>query len=95
MSILNFLVDGKWGQWEESCSKTCNSGQNVKTRKCNSPSPSLGGKLCVGSDSERSETTCNNQGCPGNRMSYFPQLIQDIFFHDQTFVKTHLSILNF
>ena len=63
--FIQLLVDGQWGPWGGygSCSKTCNSGQRVRTRKCNSPAPSHGGKGCIGSD--RWETTCNTKGCPG------------------------------
>ena len=77
--FILFLVDGQWGLWGDygSCSKTCNSGQKVRTRKCNSPSPSHGGKGCIGSDSEL--TICNTNGCPGNVMPYFTLLIQYIF----------------
>ena len=66
---IEFLVDGQWGPWGGygSCSKTCNAGQKVRTRKCNIPSPSHGGKGCVGSDHE--ETTCNTKVCPGDRMT--------------------------
>ena len=78
--FIQLLVDGQWGPWGGygSCSKTCNSGQKVRTRKCNSPLPSHGGEGCIGSD--REETICNIKGCPGNVLSYFTLLTQYISF---------------
>ena len=72
---MESLVDGQWGPWGGygSCSKSCGSGQKVRTRECNNPSPSHGGKGCIGSD--REETICNTKGCPGNVMSYFTLFI--------------------
>ena len=79
--FIRLLVDGKWGQWGGygACSKTCNPGHKVRERKCNSPSPSHGGKECIGS--AREVTTCNTKGCPGNVLSYFTLIIQYIFFY--------------
>ena len=43
-------VDGRWGTWSEwsSCSSTCESGVLERTRKCDNPRPSNGGKQCRG-----------------------------------------------
>ena len=85
------LVDGQWGPWGGygSCSKTCNSGQKVRTRKCNSPSPSHGGKGCIGS--KRQKKRCNTKGCPCNVLSYFTLLFQYIFFY----LSTTASLIKF
>lgn len=40
-------VDGVWGAWTpwSSCSSTCGAGLRQRTRKCDSPPPSNGGKV--------------------------------------------------
>lgn len=57
-------VDGHWGSWSTtSCSVTCGSGTKYRNRICNNPSPSDGGKHCVGKDTELSQ--CRLRHCPG------------------------------
>ncbi|VUZ55036.1 unnamed protein product [Hymenolepis diminuta] len=43
-------ADGVWGAWTpwSSCSSTCGAGLRQRTRKCDSPPPSNGGKPCPG-----------------------------------------------
>ncbi|XP_068191930.1 properdin-like isoform X2 [Antennarius striatus] len=58
-------VDGAWGSWSpfSSCPVTCGMGLQVSTRKCDSPAPKYGGRLCVGE--ERQTRICNtNIYCP-------------------------------
>ncbi|VDL94587.1 unnamed protein product [Schistocephalus solidus] len=47
-------VDGVWGQWSPwtACSSPCGSGLRHRTRRCDSPPPSNGGKPCVGNAME-------------------------------------------
>ncbi|KAL7059510.1 hypothetical protein AAHC03_013996 [Spirometra sp. Aus1] len=47
-------VDGVWGQWSpwSACSSPCGSGLRHRTRRCDSPPPSNGGKPCVGNAME-------------------------------------------
>ena len=61
-----FLVNGQWGEWTEYgyCSKSCELGTKVRTRPCDNPSPLNGGASCTGTD--RDETTCNANPCPGS-----------------------------
>lgn len=57
-------VDGGWGEWGEwsSCDKDCGGGKQQRTRACDNPSPSGGGKDCDGSSTETKD--CNTQHCP-------------------------------
>lgn len=57
-------VDGNWGAFTPytTCSKTCDGGEQVRTRQCNDPSPAYGGKKCSGKDREKRR--CNTQSCP-------------------------------
>ncbi|XP_078374376.1 SCO-spondin-like [Oculina patagonica] len=58
-------VDGNWCEWSEwsTCTKTCKKGSQLRTRKCNSPSPQYGGKTCDGKPKEN--RTCNEKvPCP-------------------------------
>ncbi|XP_076472671.1 coadhesin-like [Babylonia areolata] len=57
-------VDGAWGAWGAwgTCTKTCGTGARVRSRACDTPSPSNGGAECAGCGSETD--TCNTQDCP-------------------------------
>ena len=52
-----FLVDGGWGDWspwskcDAKCPKT--RGEQIRTRKCDNPAPSIGGRNCVGKEKEK------------------------------------------
>ena len=62
---LQIVVDGNWGafgQWT-SCSTSCGGGTRSRTRSCNNPPPSNGGKQCSGSASETE--SCGMNKCPG------------------------------
>lgn len=63
----NCPVDGKFSDWSSwtDCSATCGKGKRVKTRKCNSPRPSHGGRFCVGKTKERE--TCKNASCKNGK----------------------------
>ncbi|XP_029187797.2 A disintegrin and metalloproteinase with thrombospondin motifs adt-1-like isoform X2 [Acropora millepora] len=57
-------VDGNWGPWKQwsSCSITCGGrGRRTRTRECNSPPPSHGGRTCRGQGS--SEAPCYTRPC--------------------------------
>ena len=58
-STLNFLsVFSSWSEWS-SCSPTCGSGQQTRTRTCD--------QNCDGVQNDDLEETqsCNNGDCPG------------------------------
>ncbi|XP_071138604.1 uncharacterized protein [Mytilus edulis] len=56
-------VDGEWSKWSSwnTCSATCNGGIQDRTRTCDNPTPSDGGRYCY----ERSieSRLCNIIGC--------------------------------
>ncbi|XP_054713925.1 hemicentin-1-like [Uloborus diversus] len=57
-------VDGEWSIWSEwsLCSSSCGGGKRERIRKCDSPSPSFGGRYCSGSHVQTDY--CNNAQCP-------------------------------
>eukprot|EP00795_Rhopilema_esculentum_P014505 gene14505-5565_t len=57
-------VDGKYGPWKNfgACTKSCGGGNQTRTRPCNNPAPSHGGKECEGPASE--SRPCNVESCP-------------------------------
>ena len=59
------LVDGNWGNWGSwgSCSVTCASGTQSKSRSCSNPAPAHGGASCGGSAT--SIKGCTRSPCPG------------------------------
>jgi hypothetical protein len=70
--IINFLltvVDGGYTEWSlwSSCTKSCGSGSQMRTRNCTLPLPIDGGLDCadlgIGGDEESSQ--CNAMVCPG------------------------------
>ena len=59
-----FPVDGglsEWSDWSK-CSKSCDGGEQERTRTCTNPAPQYGGAGCVGHTNEKG--TCNTQHCP-------------------------------
>ena len=69
-NLFNNKVNGNWGAWTSfgTCSKTCASGTQTRTRLCNNPAPANGGAACVGSASE--SKTCNTQVCTSQTGSF-------------------------
>jgi len=47
-------LDGAWSEWTlwTDCSKTCGTGKQVRTRKCDNPRPTNGGEKCEGEKKE-------------------------------------------
>ncbi|KAJ8939578.1 hypothetical protein NQ314_011073 [Rhamnusium bicolor] len=56
--------DGGWSDWTpwRSCSRSCGTGVQFRSRKCNNPVPSYGGRACEGEPEEW--RTCNTNSCP-------------------------------
>ena len=64
-NISQQKVDGEWSAWTKygKCTKTCGSGTQRRTRKCDSPAPKHGGQTCVGGTTDSRQ--CNTNPCPG------------------------------
>ena len=58
------LVDGGWSNWENitNCFATCGEGVITKQRTCTQPSPSCGGRDCLG---EYIANVSCTECCPG------------------------------
>lgn len=50
MIDLAVAIDGGWGEWSSwsECSRTCGSGVSIMKRECDHPTPTAGGKFCIG-----------------------------------------------
>lgn len=61
----NCPVDGQFGEWSDwTTDKQCNSGLAKRTRKCDSPAPTKGGKRCDGATLQ--VKNINKTECPVN-----------------------------
>lgn len=60
------LLDGGYGEWSKwsECSRSCGRGENLRTRLCNNPTPSGGGKNCSQLGSAKESQPCNDKECP-------------------------------
>ena len=63
-SSVPIIVNGAWTSWSAwaSCSTTCGTGQQQKTRSCTNPSPAYGGSGCPGVTSDTQ--SCMIKNCP-------------------------------
>lgn len=63
-NTLNCPIDGGFGDWISwtDCSVSCGGGKKYRSRFCDSPIPSFGGKNCSGNFSE--ESFCKTFPCP-------------------------------
>ncbi|KAM6919190.1 properdin-like [Xenentodon cancila] len=54
--LPNCPVNGNWGAWSSPgpCSVPCGEGLQLSIRKCDSPAPKYGGRICEGSSSQSS-----------------------------------------
>uniref|UniRef100_A0A665VTB7 Hemicentin-1 n=1 Tax=Echeneis naucrates TaxID=173247 RepID=A0A665VTB7_ECHNA len=88
-STENCPVDGNWGSWQPwgGCSASCGGGERTRTRLCNSPSPSNGGRLCPGDSSQLSR--CNTKACPGG-----PQKARGTIIGNVNDIEFGIAILN-
>ena len=68
-------VNGEWGDWSawSSCSTSCGGGTKMRSRDCDNPAPSHGGKACLGESTENN--TCANTSCPGSLLQLSVQCI--------------------
>jgi hypothetical protein len=56
--------DGNWGAWSNysACSTTCGIGLQIRSRECNNPTPTFGGRQCLGDHGD--VMFCNVTSCP-------------------------------
>ncbi|CAC5422958.1 Thrombospondin-1,Mucin-like protein,Hemicentin-1,Thrombospondin-2,A disintegrin and metalloproteinase with thrombospondin motifs adt-1 [Mytilus coruscus] len=61
---INCQVNEDWSEWEvwRLCSSSCGSGNRKRTRLCDNPLPSSGGRFCNGNTLD--SISCNTQECP-------------------------------
>ena len=64
-SFYSVTVDGGWSRWSvwTTCTKSCESGTQTRSRSCTQPPPQHGGRTCPGA--ARDQRVCNTQSCPG------------------------------
>ncbi|KAG5873731.1 hypothetical protein JTB14_035545 [Gonioctena quinquepunctata] len=63
-------IDGGWGEWSSwsECSRSCGSGVSVTRRECDHPTPSAGGRFCVGE--RKKYRICNMDLCPTGQPTF-------------------------
>ena len=54
LTLCIFAVDGGWSSWGgwASCSQSCGTGSQERSRSCTQPAPKYGGKSCPGAARE-------------------------------------------
>jgi len=60
-------IHGAWGEWSnwETCSASCDGGEQIRKRHCDSPLPQHGGNDCtVDGSSDTDSQECNTDRCP-------------------------------
>ena len=84
-----FLVDGGWSDWKNvtNCSASCGEGVIIQERTCTQPSPSCGGRHCLGENI--TNISCNNC-CPGNYSEYF-DVYFDVFISNKYFIYVYIT----
>ena len=86
---INFLVDGGWSEWQNvtECSATCGEGVITQQRTCTQPSPSCGGRDCVG---ENTTIVSCTECCPG---IYVHKLYTGTFVALYIHIYVHVYVL--
>ncbi|XP_036384596.1 A disintegrin and metalloproteinase with thrombospondin motifs 3-like [Megalops cyprinoides] len=74
--------DGNWGSWGSfsSCTRSCGTGVQYRTRQCDSPRPANGGQDCPGVNYEYQ--LCKTEECPNQAEDFRAQQCQQ---HDWSF----------
>ncbi|XP_049821025.1 A disintegrin and metalloproteinase with thrombospondin motifs 7 isoform X2 [Aethina tumida] len=76
-------IDGGWGEWSSwsECSRTCGAGVSIMERECDHPTPTAGGKFCVGE--RRKYRICNTDPCPEGGPTF--RAVQCSSFNNRTY----------
>ncbi|KAL1506613.1 hypothetical protein ABEB36_005941 [Hypothenemus hampei] len=76
-------IDGGWGEWSgwSECSRTCGSGVSIMRRECDHPTPTAGGKFCIGE--RKRYRICNTDPCPEGEPSY--RALQCSWYNNKTY----------
>ncbi|VDN20210.1 unnamed protein product [Gongylonema pulchrum] len=71
---LDCHLDGHWSEWSSwsQCNESC---QKVRTRSCNSPRPTNGGRTCIGRDVETKNCTQGDGYCTSTALRPTPTYI--------------------
>ena len=66
-NCFHSTLDGGYSEWSDwgTCDRSCGGGAQVRTRICNRPVPSGGGKRCHALGPAIQVKRCNRKGCPG------------------------------
>ena len=69
-SMSSITVHGSWSRWVSwsECTVTCGLGSQFRTRTCDDPEPTNGGRSCKGSKKETK--TCMPTECPSTLATY-------------------------
>ena len=67
-NLFSLSVDGGYSEWTawSSCSLTCGTGIQSRSRSCTNPPPSNGGRSCSRLGQAIQYDRCNTQPCPGS-----------------------------
>lgn len=83
MIDLAVAIDGGWGEWSSwsECSRTCGSGVSIMKRECDHPTPTAGGKFCIGE--RKRYRICNTDPCPEGQPTY--RALQCSWYNNKTY----------
>ena len=87
-----------WGTWDTwaTCSKTCDGGVQVRTRKVTTHEEN-GGTACSGLSTEQQD--CNTGTCPAGNVNLLSIFVNTIilmfFFHVEIRIRKHVYFIDF
>ena len=92
MYICYNTVHGGWSSWSgwTSCTQSCGSGSQERSRTCTSPPPRYGGRSCVGA--ARQTQTCNKQACPGKKCKMLYNIFKRLHIPGRYFPTFHTQV---